>query len=555
MSFSIGRIVARLSTGAGVAGLGSGAYMYQTDEGTRRSLAFWTVAAPIYAHYRYVQWKVTGLPDAEADPQYQRLHEKYAPVVEDLTVTLKGFYLKNAQTISTRDEMVPPEYMAFCKRMQDSVPTEFAPGQARALVEKGLGVPFDQVFSHWEEKPLGVASIGEVHLATLKDGRRVAVKVMMPGIEAKFRSDLTTIIRFCKIAQQQHVKPLEEIERQFLTEFDYLGEAANMRDVRASVLPVWGDRVAIPAPIMELCTKEILVMEYLPGVRLIDGVRDQFRKYALQQGRTLEDMEHEQKEKIRTGELKRVSLQENASHNRQLGWLVRGSDLLHNTPAALYNWTVGWVAQPKAYQWSEKPINLGEIIDLVNQVHAYEIFMNGVFNGDPHPGNILLCDDGKIGLIDYGQVKRISKETRCHYAELILLLEYDDREAIVKKYTEIGIKTERMDPHILWCLATFWNDRDSDDVTRGMNVQVFMDWMQSTDPLLELPQEYVMMARVSVLLRGIASAFGMSLRIAPTWAPLAEKLLAAEAPEKLAVIHKRRLELAQERAKLAKFME
>ena len=42
------------------------------------------------------------------------------------------------------------------------------------------------------------------------------------------------------------------------------------------------------------------------------------------------------------------------------------------------------------------------------EVHAYEIFNNGVFNGDPHPGNILLMDDGRLGLIDYGQVRTIT---------------------------------------------------------------------------------------------------------------------------------------------------
>jgi aarF domain-containing kinase len=94
--------------------------------------------------------------------------------------------------------------------------------------------------------------------------------------------------------------------------------------------------------------------------------------------------------------------------------------------------------------------------------------MNGVFNGDPHPGNILLCDNGKIGLIDYGQVKRISVDTRVNYAELILALADDDREEVLNVYKRIGIRTKYMNPDILWSLAAFWNDRDTEDVTRGM---------------------------------------------------------------------------------------
>ncbi len=72
------------------------------------------------------------------------------------------------------------------------------------------------------------------------------------------------------------------------------------------------------------------------------------------------------------------------------------------------------------------------------------------------------------------------------------------------------------------------------------NIQVFMDWMQDQDPMEEVPNDYVMMARVSLLLRGIASAFGMRMRIAPTWATMAEKVLEMHAPDKLKAIHHRR---------------
>ena len=67
-----------------------------------------------------------------------------------------------------------------------------------------------------------------------------------------------------------------------------------------------------------------------------------------------------------------------------------------------------------------------------------------------------------------GQVKHIDLATRLIYAELILLLADDDTEGVVEKYKQMGMRTQRMDPHILWCLAAFWNDRDTPDVTKGM---------------------------------------------------------------------------------------
>ena len=76
----------------------------------------------------------------------------------------------------------------------------------------------------WDETPIGVASIGTVHAATLSTkygGADVVIKVQAPGIERRFRADIKTCIDFCKLAMPQHAPPLREIEKQFLTEFDY----------------------------------------------------------------------------------------------------------------------------------------------------------------------------------------------------------------------------------------------------------------------------------------------------------------------------------------------
>ena len=64
----------------------------------------------------------------------------------------------------------------------------------------------------------------------------VVVKIQLPNIERRFRADIKTIISFCKLAMLQHVPPMQEIEKQFLTEFDYRLEAANLAEVRANVL-------------------------------------------------------------------------------------------------------------------------------------------------------------------------------------------------------------------------------------------------------------------------------------------------------------------------------
>ena len=57
-------------------------------------------------------------------------------------------------------------------------------------------------------------------------------------------------------------------------------------------------------------------------------------------------------------------------------------------------------------------LSLGSLLTTLADVHAHEIFVDGCFNGDPHPGNVMLLPDGRLGLIDYGQVKKIDHATR-----------------------------------------------------------------------------------------------------------------------------------------------
>ena len=91
--------------------------------------------------FRWVQAQhdLRALWDGEALQRYEALHDRYSLCVRDLTYEMRGFYLKNAQLMSTRDEFVPPQYMAWCKETQDNCPTEFGPGEARAMAARELG--------------------------------------------------------------------------------------------------------------------------------------------------------------------------------------------------------------------------------------------------------------------------------------------------------------------------------------------------------------------------------------------------------------------------------
>lgn len=501
---------------------GTGTYAYK-DEGFRRSILFWGQAFPIYAHYRATEWYIKSMPPHVQDEYYNYLHDKYAPKIYSLTLQLRGFFLKLAQICSTRDELVPPQYMKFLKTLQDKVPEEYNPTTVRSMVESSLGKPINEVFSYFEDRPIGAASIGQVHRAKLLDGRDVVVKLQFPKAEKLFRTDIKTILDFCRLAMPMHVGALREIEKQFMTEFNYVKEAENLELVRSAVIPEWGRQVVIPRPFTELCTKDVLVMEYVPGVKLVDGIKDQYKKLAEQQGKTLEQLEEEHKAKIKSGHVKSGPT---SFQIKLYTSYLRAKDLVYNLPRFFYNVLYGnWTHKQLPYLKTEAPINLPEILDLLLRVHGYEIFSGGAFNGDPHPGNILLVPDGRLGLIDYGQVKRMTLEDRIKYAKLIIGLADNDDQRILQAFKDIGVKTKYMKPDILLKTARFWNDRDTVDVTNGLNVQLFMEWLHEQDPVVELPDEFVMASRVSILLRGMGNAFQLQLSTAKAWKPYAEALL------------------------------
>jgi aarF domain-containing kinase len=155
-------------------------------------------------------------------------------------------------------------------------------------------------------------------------------------------------------------------------------------------------------------------------------------------------------------------------------------------------------------KFTGKFVDIPRIMDLLLQVHAHELFFDGrspsvcdrlgFFNGDPHPGNILLMPDGRLGLIDYGQVKALPLDkrsfvfwlfliTRILLARMIVALADNNKDEIVRVYLEVarvthlmimlqmGIRTARNDPYVLEKLATIAYDRDDRETCEGLNLQ------------------------------------------------------------------------------------
>jgi aarF domain-containing kinase len=152
----------------------------------------------------------------------------------------------------------------------------------------------------------------------------------------------------------------------------------------------------------------------------------------------------------------------------------------------------------------------------------------GVFNGDPHPGNILLLKDGRIGLIDYGQTKRLTDEQRLIVARCFLALAQHDGERLVNYALSTGATWKRNDPYVIEKTATAFLDRDDPIVTNGKNLQLFFEDMHNRDPAVTTSNFFIMVGRMSILLRAITYAFNSPVSFATISRPITEQVLLKE---------------------------
>jgi uncharacterized membrane protein YciS (DUF1049 family) len=277
--------------------------------GMRRNLKFALGVMPITIKYLRVKMRASKmrkkLKKKEPESYYEQrtklwdeTHETSAVQVRRLFESMGGLYNKMAQDWATRDGLLPPTWIKELKRSFEN----FAPrpwkqiegAMLRGLAENAAVAPSRRglaaYFSDVEQTCLAAASIGQVHAATLYDGRRAIVKVIYPDIRANMRADLAN----ARVASKQIVAlmdmPLKdtidvimnEFCENFPKELDFENEAAYLNKAR-EIIARRGLPIYAPEPYMELCSKEILTQEFLRGktiASLVDSHRGDERVLA-----------------------------------------------------------------------------------------------------------------------------------------------------------------------------------------------------------------------------------------------------------------------------------
>lgn len=367
---------------------------------------------------------------------------------------LGGAYIKLGQLLSIRPDLVPQEYCDEFSKLLDEVPPEKI-STVEQVISKEFGKPAKDIFSHIDAKPLGSASVAQVHKARLKTGKAVAIKVQRPDIAKKFSADID-IIRYIAQKLQKHLHnginiPLivDEFEQYTKKELDFTIEAGHIEGMRKV-----SRAIVIPQVYWSHTTEKVLTMEYLEGKKL--------------------------------SELSKT----------------------------------------------DKPQIAGKIID----AFLDQIFTNGTFHADLHPGNILLLKNGKIGLLDFGIVGHIDKTTAELGLKLYLAILDKDPEQIsgvLLTYGRPSSKTsiDEFTTQVEDLFTTWWdNNPEQRRVTHLMH-QLFILCYKNN---IRLPKDVVLLGKGMITAEATARKLNPKFNFVDYSQPkIAQLLKRQKSPKKL----------------------
>ncbi|KAI0511611.1 hypothetical protein KFK09_012241 [Dendrobium nobile] len=429
-----------------------------------RSLQFWVRAVDIYVGYKVCQLRTRLVRDAgEQEAMWERQHVLAAEKMYLLCSELGGFFLKAAQ-IFGKPDLAPAAWVRRLVTLCDRAPeTPFKVVQQ--VVEEELGKKFDEVFERFDVEPVGSASIAQVHRARLRNAKTdVAVKVQHPGGELLMMIDIHNLQAFAKFLQKEINFDLFSLTKEVEKQIRY--EFDFRREAEAM------ERIRIffrtnnrAAPVLVPRVINGMVTRKVLVMEFIHGIPIMNLGDAIAQ---------------------------------------RGIDPRGKLATA---------AKQK-------------ILENLTLAYGQMILKSGFFHADPHPGNILICKDSKVALLDYGQVKQLPDCLRLGFANLVVAIAEKNPSKAAQSYRELGIETLNSDndeEELLQLAMKMFDTKLPGGITtlspfseesslKKISVQSF-------------PEELFSVLRTMQLLRGLSVGMGISYSCAEQWRPLAQEAL------------------------------
>lgn len=204
--------------------------------------------------------------DAELAPDVVARARAFAETLKSMGPTLVKF----GQILSTRPDIVPLEYIKVLEELQDSLePFSFA--EVETTIENELKVRLSKAFASFDATPIAAASLGQVHRATMRDGREVVVKVQRPGVREVIEKDLEVFAEIAEFLEAHStvahkmnvVATVSHVRNTLLAELDYRQEARNTEILRRNLSEF--PEIHVPIVLHDLSTERVLTTEMISG--------------------------------------------------------------------------------------------------------------------------------------------------------------------------------------------------------------------------------------------------------------------------------------------------
>lgn len=243
----------------------------------KRVLKVGTLTTSVGGSYLWQALKRPFQSQAQTERDLLDTHVRNAVRIVERSTELKGAFMKLAQMLSMRNDLLPPEALEVLSTVQSSVPPMDA-AAIRKQVTRELGAKPEKLFAEFSPEAFAAASLGQVHRARLPTGEAVVVKIQYPGVEETVGQDLknvrallATMAKIGRDVMKQKIdvsEVMRELEDRLREELDYVGEAANLTRFRR--LFADDDEVEIPEPFPSFSSRRVLTMRALDGYPLND---------------------------------------------------------------------------------------------------------------------------------------------------------------------------------------------------------------------------------------------------------------------------------------------